>query len=109
MSTTTVDSTITCVRGQTFGAAFNWTSGGEAVDVTGYTGRFQVRSSSGAILGTFDLVIVEGVFNLTLTPTQTRSIPVGMHFWGLEFTSGGGQVTSVGPSYQFRSLPEAVR
>lgn len=109
MPTTTVDSTITCVRGSSFNATINWTSGGTAVNLTGYTGRLQVRSSSGAVFGTFDLTIVDGVFNLALTPAQTRLIPVGMHVWGMEFTSSGGQVTPVGPAYQFRSLPEAVK
>ena len=106
---TTTNSTITCVRGQSLSAVLNWTAGGTPVDVTGYTGRFQVRTTANAVLGTFDLVIVDGVFTLSLTPAQTRSISTGSHVWGVEFTSGGGQVTSTTPSNPFLSLPEAVR
>lgn len=89
---------ITIKRGDTLAiAAAVTTDAGAVFDLTGYTLRSQVRSSSGALVGTLTVTIVSaalGTYTLGAPAATTALWPTGQHLCDVEYVSAGGIVTS---------------
>lgn len=89
---------ITIKRGDTLAAAASIAQdSGAAVDLTGYTLRSQVRSSSGELVQALVVVVTAptlGTYTLSATATQTAAWPIGRHVCDVEYTSAGGVVSS---------------
>jgi hypothetical protein len=109
---------MTCYQGASFDYTLTWLSAGSAVNLTGYTGRMQVRdgfdggsaivnltSGTGITLGgTAGTILVE------LTATQTAAIdatPSGQYVYDLELVSGATVTRLV--EGNFLMSPEVTR
>lgn len=98
----TVDATydITVKRGDSFNLTITVTDTdtGNAIDVSGYTFKCQVRASKNSskklleFLTSDNTLSVGGASNNVITLTQTAAtmagLPDGTHYWDLEVTSG---------------------
>jgi hypothetical protein len=91
---------ITIYQGSTFRLEVGWEdSDGEAIDMTGYEGRAQVRSSarSSAISLEFTVEVdpeADLPISVTATDEETAdlSLPASQGAWDLEVESAGGDV-----------------
>lgn len=88
-------------QGATFSEPIRWIVDDVPVNLTGYTARFQVRrhpTAAGAPL--LDLTVgsglaidaVNGQVTITMTPTQTATLPPGRLAYALELTDGSANV-----------------
>lgn len=97
-------------QGEDFSEAFQWcvTENKTPVNLTGYTGKCQIRSTpqSKGILATLVVTILDatnGIFELTLSATLAANIPtngptvldVSRYVYDVEFTSSSGKVYRV--------------
>lgn len=72
------------------------TAGGAAIDLTGWTGTAQVRTSAGALVGAFTIAIdagTAGTFLISATAAVTALWSAGDHVADLRFVGAGGEVT----------------
>lgn len=110
---------LNCYQGATFDYTLTWQSGGSAVNLTGYSGRMQVREtydSSSTIVsltsGTgITLGGTAGTILLALSATQTAALdatPSGQYVYDLELVSGSGYVTRLVEG-NFTIYPEVTR
>lgn len=93
---------ITCEQGATFNLVLTWRNPDQSpIDITGYTGKMQVRASkadpdavltlqtgSGITLGG-----VNGTITLSASATATDALSAGTYVYDLELTSSNGTVT----------------
>ena len=89
---------FTLEQGTTFSREITVQESGSAMNLTGYTGRMQMRSTHDAstIALTFTVAVsnaAQGKLQLTSTATQTASVQEGMYVYDLEIESGGAVVT----------------
>jgi hypothetical protein len=99
---------LTIYRDRDFSQTFYLKTLGVAMDLTGYSGKAEIRENQDAagLLVAFQVTIdpLIGSITLSLTDTQTILIPVGAAFWDLVITDPHGvrqnyiegQVTVVG-------------
>jgi hypothetical protein len=107
------DKTLTSIRGATFPFVVQYLQDDQVtpVDLTGATAHLQIRDGSDAKRGTYALTIEvsTGTLSRTLTPTETRALPVGVLKWGVEIAMSGGVVDSIVTGEVWNSLQEAVK
>lgn len=109
---------ITIEKGATFSQTFEWyaSSGGALMDVTSYSGRFQVRpavyvdsaaisltNSNGIAMGTTD-----GRVTVTITASDTGALNMSKGVYALEVADTIGNVTRLANGIVFVS-DEVVR
>ena len=88
-------------QGGDFELGLALTEDGSAVDLTGFSGRSQMRvkPSSASITGTFVVSIVnaaEGTMSMTMSNSVTAALTPGKYFWDLEiFTASDAVVTKL--------------
>lgn len=88
-------------QGATYDQTFTWTVNGSPVNLTGYSGRMQLRRSADsptvifdvAVNGTFTLGGAAGTIRVVIPATQTSTIPADHYVYDLELQSGSGVVT----------------
>lgn len=86
-------------QGADFSLGLALTDGGVAVDLTGYSGRAQMRSkkSSAAIAATFVVTVtseVGGTITMTLTNAVTAALSPGVYFYDLEIYTAADALVS---------------
>lgn len=95
---------FTIYQGASFDRTFTWQVGAPAtlVNLSGYTGRMQVRaaiSSPTTIVelttsnGRMTLGGAAGTITLAITASDTAALAPGQYVYDLEMVSGGGEVT----------------
>jgi DUF4097 and DUF4098 domain-containing protein YvlB len=86
-------------QGTTFSTSINLTDdNGDAIDLTGYTGRAQMRkhyTSSNAQSFTVSLQSSNGIVTLSLTETQTANLTAGRYVYDVEVVSGANVVSRI--------------
>jgi hypothetical protein len=96
--------TFKAVQGNTFNRTFNVTLNGSPWNLSGYTGRMQVRptvESSKVLLnlntenGGIVLGGGAGSVSLYASATTMAGIIAGDHVYDIELVSGGGEVTTI--------------
>lgn len=90
---------ITIDQGTTFSTVISLTDdNGEPIDLTGYTGRSQMRkhyTSSNSQSFTVSLSNTSGVVSLSLTATQTANLTPGRYVYDVEVVSGANIVSRI--------------
>ena len=86
---------LSCTQGDDYSKGFRLRDGLNALyDLTGWTGKAQMRSSTGSFLAEFTVTINQavaaGVVLVSLTRTVTETIPAATHKWDLEMIDAGG-------------------
>lgn len=109
---------IVCDAGATLTRTLTWSdSAGSLVNLSGYTGRMQVRAdveSSDTILslttsnGGLTLGGVAGTVLITVSATESATLTAGDYVYDLELVSAGGTVTRLVQG-QFTVRPEVTR
>jgi hypothetical protein len=94
---------ITCNQGATFSRTITWTdSAKNAIDITGYTARMQVRTAANAASTVLELTTsnnrislggAAGTVTLTVDAATTANLTPALYVYDLELVSGGGVVT----------------
>ncbi len=86
------------VAGDSFSRSILLTDENGAINLTGLTGRAQIRDrANGKLLGTFTVVIaapLTGAVVFSLTTTETRALP-GKGVWDLELDGGVTNTTTI--------------
>ncbi len=86
-------------QGTTFSTSINLTDdNGDAIDLTGYTGRAQMRkhyTSSNSQSFTVSLQSSNGIVTLSLTETQTANLTAGRYVYDVEIVSGANVVSRI--------------
>ena len=81
-------------RDRDFSQTFYFRTLGEPMDLTGYSGKAEIRENqdAAALLVAFQVEIdpLLGLITLSLTDTQTILLPVGAAFWDLVLTDPHG-------------------
>ena len=102
-------------QGSTFVFSFTITTDDVAWDLTGYSARMQVRSSTQSTTKILDLVSTTnitltnlGVVTVTVSATAMAAIASGNFVYDLEVQSGGGIVTRLLQG-KFTVTPEVTR
>lgn len=90
-------------RGDTWEIQFAWTAAsGEALDLTDYTGRMQVRTkrTKELVIEADDVVLdadpTTGIVTAVFDATGTAGVTPGDYYTDLEMTSATGKVSSTG-------------
>ena len=105
---------FTLEQGSTFNREITVQENNQALNLTGYSARMQMRSThdSSTIALTYTSTIASpasnGKINLSATATQTASIEEGMYVYDLEIESSGGEVTRLMEG-QVTVTPEVTR
>jgi hypothetical protein len=71
---------------------------GVAIDLSGYTGRSQIRkhyTSSNSISFTVTLTAIQGIVTLDLTSTQTSALTAGRYVYDVEVVSSSNVVARI--------------
>ena len=99
MSWVTTVRTLEFVQGQTYEKEWTFEQGGNAINLTGFTGAAQIRDADGNLLADLTTanggVVIngsEGKMKIVLTPAITGAIAKTdntPHSWDVELTSGG--------------------
>jgi hypothetical protein len=94
---------ITCNQGATFSRTITWTdSAKNAINITGYSARMQVRSAATSSTVVLELTTansrislggVAGTVTLTVDAATTANLTPALYVYDLELVSGGGVVT----------------
>lgn len=86
-------------QGTTFSTSILLTDdNGDAIDLTGYTGRSQLRkhyTSSNSQSFTVSLNSTEGSVSLSLSATQTANLVPGRYVYDVEVVSGANVVSRI--------------
>lgn len=86
-------------QGTTFSTSILLTDdNGDAIDLTGYTGRSQMRkhyTSSNSQSFTVSLNSTEGSVSLSLSATQTANLVPGRYVYDVEVVSGANVVSRI--------------
>ncbi len=86
-------------QGTTFSTSISLTDeNGDAIDLTGYTGRSQMRkhyTSSNSQSFTVVLNTSEGTVALSLTPVQTANLTPGRYVYDVEVVSAANVVSRI--------------
>lgn len=81
-------------KGATFRRSFQWTEGGQFVDLTGCTGECSFgNKGGGAPVGDLSVVVtdaIQGIFKIEANPVTTALWPVGDFVLDLVLTFPGG-------------------
>lgn len=110
---------LTCYQGANFDYTLTWETNGTAVNLTGYTGRMQVRESYDAGTAIVSLTSGTGItlggtagtINIALTAAQTAALdgtPNVQAIYDLELVNGAGYVTRLVEG-RFMIYPEVTR
>lgn len=109
---------LLCDAGATFTRTLTWRDAADAlVDLSGYTGRMQVRAdveSTSTILslttsnGGITLGGAAGTVLITVSATESATLTAGDYVYDLELVSAGGTVTRLVQG-QFTVRPEVTR
>jgi hypothetical protein len=92
---------FTLYQGTTLRKEFTWTAAGVPVDLTGYTGRAQLRTSAGTAAIALDLtsanggILVSGVtgkITMYATDLQTDTLTADKYLYDLDITNTLGDV-----------------
>lgn len=90
---------ITVDQGTTFSTTITLTDdNGDPIDLTGYTGRSQMRkhyTSSNSVSFTVSLGGTNGVVSLGLTSTQTANLIPGRYVYDVEVVSSANVVSRI--------------
>jgi len=90
---------ITVDQGTTFSTTIYLTDdNGDPIDLTGYTGRSQMRkhyTSSNSQSFSVSLSNTEGSVSLTLTAVQTANIVAGRYVYDVEVVSGANVISRI--------------
>lgn len=95
---------FTIYQGASFDRTFTWQTGAPAsnVNLTGYTGRMQIRAAVGSPTTIVELTTSNGrmtlggsagTIALAITATDTTPLAPGQYVYDMEMVSSGGQVT----------------
>ena len=97
---------LNCFQGATFDYTLTWTTGGTAVNLTGYNARMQVRETYDSTTPVLSLTAGTGItiggtagtIGITAHATATAGIPAQppgpqQYVYDLELVSGSGEVT----------------
>ena len=95
---------FTIYQGASFDRTFTWQTGTPAtnVNLTGYTGRMQIRQAVGSPTSVLDITTTNGRMALggsagtvaiTITAADTTTLTPGQFVYDLELVSAGGEVT----------------
>ena len=82
---------ITHKQGDTLEWVITLTENSSAVDITSYTIRSQIRSTSDVLIGSLTVTKTDsanGIFSLSATAAQTDTWTAGDHKCDIEFTDG---------------------
>lgn len=86
-------------QGTTFSTTINLTDdNGDPIDLTGYTGRSQMRkhyTSSNSQSFTVSLNSSQGIVSLALTASQTANLTAGRYVYDVEVISGANVVSRI--------------
>lgn len=86
-------------QGTTFSSSISLTDdNGDAIDLTGYTGRSQMRkhyTSSNSQSFTVTLNSTEGTVNLSLSASQTSNLVAGRYVYDVEIVSSANVVSRI--------------
>lgn len=110
---------LNCYQGATFDYSLSWSTGGTAVNLTGYSARMQVRDSYDAGTAIVSLTSGTGItlggtagtILLELSATSTAALdgtPNTQYVYDLELVSGAGYVTRLVEG-RFYVYPEVTR
>jgi hypothetical protein len=108
---------LVCPRGSTFQRTLTFRIGRNAVDITGWTARMQVRErydaestlininteNDGIVLGD-----ASGTISLYISSVTTAGVPAGTHVYDLELINTTGEVTRLIEG-KFTVTPEVTR
>jgi hypothetical protein len=85
---------LTIYRDRDFSKTFYFKTLGEAMDLTGYTGKAEIRENkdAAALIVAFQVTIdpLIGSIGISLTDTQTMLLPDGITAWDLVLTDPHG-------------------
>lgn len=87
---------FTIDAGATFRRQIRWTAAGSPVNLTGWTGRMQIRQHPDAAVTAAAAVTLGGVagtIDVLLTATQTTGMSPGRYMYDLELVNGTGDIT----------------
>lgn len=89
---------FTLDQGSTFSRQLTVQDNNTAMDLTGYTGRMQMRSThdSDTIALSFTVTVAnaeQGKLNITASATTTAALTEGIYVYDLEIESSAGTVT----------------
>ena len=89
---------FTLEQGTTFSREITVQESGSAMNLTGDTGRMQMRSTHNSTTIALTITVAvsnaaQGKLQLTATAAQTSAVEEGMYVYDLEIESGGGTVT----------------
>lgn len=95
---------FTIYQGASFDRVFTWQVGdpATAVNLTGYTGRMQVRAAVGSPTTIVELTTsngrmtlggAAGTITLAITASDTAALAPGQYVYDMEMVSSGGEVT----------------
>jgi len=105
---------FTLEQGATFDRQITVQENNQALNLTGYTARMQMRSThdSSTIALTFTAAVAspatQGKINLTANPTATAAVEEGIYVYDLEIESSAGNVTRILEG-QVTVTPEVTR
>lgn len=82
--------------GATFNQEFEYVDGdGDPIDLTGYTGTFQIRNTpeDALVIETSPVITLEtAIVGVTLSATQTASLDRDAYRWGIELQAGANVI-----------------
>lgn len=97
---------ISVEQGSSFDLSFTVTdASGIPMNLSGYTATGKLKysyGSTGLLLNlspVIDASYVSGLVNISLTPTQTASLPITKAVYDIEVISSGGYVVKAGKGY----------
>ena len=108
---------FTCPQGSTFDTTLTWKIDNTPVDVSGYSGRLQVRETHDAtdyivyltdLNGGINFGASAGTINIFISAEDTASFITGDHVYDLEVISGNTTVTRLVEG-RFNVTPEVTR
>ena len=108
---------FTCPQGSTFDTTLTWKIDDTPVDVSGYSGRLQVRETHDStdyivdltdLNGGINLGASAGTINIFISAEDTASFITGDHVYDLEVISGNTTVTRLVEG-RFNVTPEVTR
>lgn len=89
-------------QGSVFNMALQWTDeNGDPIDLSGYTGRMQVREEYGSATAMIDISGVSitfdasGNINITATAAETEAAVPGRHVYDLEIYPAGDEAQAI--------------
>ena len=102
---------LSLTAGDDWGVQLTFTSGGTAIDLTGYTFAANIYNSGTTVAQAITVTttdLANGIIDLSLSDTETTTLGRGRWMWSLQYTNGSDTFTPVGGRVTLRAKAVAA-